>query len=101
MPKYKRYSYIVYQEQLNSKHQKVAHAILGVEFNPRKAHEVVDTMLAKDRQWDPQLKVLVDNAHAPCGDFQGETLRVVSIEYSSGDYSVTRLGRWFVWVGKE
>jgi len=101
MPKYKRYSYVVYQEQLNSKHQKVAHAILGVEFNPRKANEVVDTMLVDDRRLDPQLKVLTDMSYPPCGDFQGETLRVVSIEYSSGAYSVTRLGRWYVWVGKE
>lgn len=101
MPKYKRYSYVVYQERLNSAHQKVAHAILGVEFHPRKANEIIDDMLDKDRQFDPQLKVLTDMSYPPVGDFQGETLRVVSIEYSNGEYSVTRLGRWFVWVGKE
>ena len=101
MPKYKRYSYVVYQERLNSAHQKVAHTILGVEFHPRKANEVVDAFIAKERKEDPQLKVLVDSGNSPTGDFQGETLRVVSIEYSSGDYSVTRLGRWYVWVGRE
>lgn len=101
MPRYRRYGYVLHETRQNANGELVGADNVGFQHNPKKAHEDLDAMIAKEMASKATPKTRADTTFSPHSGLLTNAIRSVLIEYPDGSQTILTIERWHVVVGKE